>query len=371
MTHKPGIKFLLAFLFLLFAFSCVRRIQPPIRESTPRLVVEGLLTTDSTPYTVKLSYTGQLTNASSRVDSNQNFINDATVFIKDDAGDSSLCTLISPGTYQSTDISFVGKVGSIYTLNIRLSNGKTYVSTPEKIDPVPAIDSISIVYDSTYDYDTRPTQLIISVNAHDPGNTQNFYRWMSLGWVPRKAWGNPCAFGSPPPTDPFQNACGALCLQYQGYNTLNVLSDQYINGQEIIQPVFYSPVYWVGKHYIEVQQLSLNKDIYVFWQQYLQQTNRTGSILDPLPSSLVGNIHNLSDSNDVALGYFEVSDVMTKKIIIIPHSIPLYYIESTAAQFIPSPAGPGGGDCHGSIPNTLDDNAFPPGWENAEIIDFY
>jgi hypothetical protein len=53
----------------------------------------------------------------------------------------------------------------------------------------------------------------------------------------------------------------------------------------------------------------LNQDIYLFWQQYLQQTNRTGSILDPLPASLIGNIHNATDSNDVALGYFETSAV--------------------------------------------------------------
>ena len=111
--------------------------------------------------------------------------------------------------------------------------------------------------------------------------------------------------------------------------------------------------------------MSLNKDLYVFWQQYLQQTNRTGSILDPLPSSLIGNIHNQSDSNDVALGYFQTSAIITKKVIIIPHSIQLYILESTAAQYIPM------GDCHGSIPNTLDDDAMPPGWENAEIIDFY
>jgi len=353
------------FFCLVCAGSCVRRITPPIRESAQILVVEGVVTTDSTPYTVKLSYTGQFLNASAHIDSNQNYINDAIVLIKSDNGDSTTCALTTPGTYQSTDSNFVGTVGNVYTLIVRLSNGKTYISTPEKIVPVPPIDSVSIVYDSTYDYDTRPTQLIVSVNVPDPASTQNYYRWSSLGWVPRKAWGNPCSYGSPPPTNPFENACGALCLQSQGYNALNVLSDQFVNGQEIIQPVFYSPVYWLGRHYVQIQQMSLNKDLYVFWEQYLQQTNRTGSILDPLPSSLVGNIYNQADSNDVALGYFQVSALITKKIIIIPHDIQLYVLESTAAQFIPA------GDCHGSIPNTLDDDAVPPGWENAEIIDFY
>src|ERR1700689_5183961 len=112
----------------LFFYTCVRRITPPIRNSAPILVVEGMVTTDTIPYAVKLSYTGNLLNASARIDSNQNFINDAIVFIKDDAGDSALCSLISPGTYQTTDANFIGIAGRTYTLEIHLSNGKIYIS---------------------------------------------------------------------------------------------------------------------------------------------------------------------------------------------------------------------------------------------------
>ena len=363
------------FLLQLFFCTCVRRITPPIREGAPMLVVEGLVTTDSIPYAVKLSYTGNFLNASTRIDSNQNFINDARVVIKDDEGDSTLCVLISPGTYQSIDSSFVGIVGRTYTLEIYLSNGKTYVSTPEKLNPVPPIDSISVVYDSTFITDIRPTQLIISTNVHDPANAQNYYRWTALGYVPRKSWGNTCR----PPTpylmcsDPYSCSCDALCEQYITTNQINVLSDKLINGNEIIQPVFYSPIYWFGKHFIEVKQYSMNQDIYVFWQQYLQQTNRTGSILDPLPSLLVGNIHNATDSNDVALGYFETSAVVTKKIVVVLFFLQEYYLESVAGQYIPdrSREYPVIGDCHLLYPNSLNNDSDPTGWENAQEIDLH
>jgi hypothetical protein len=135
-------------LFIMLFTSCVRRINPPIREGAPALVVEGMITTDSTPYVVKLSYTGNFTNANVAIDSNQNFINDARVVIKDDAGDSALCFLISPGTYQTTDSNFVGMIGRSYTLDIYLSSGKTYVSTPEKINTVPPIDSVTVLIGS-------------------------------------------------------------------------------------------------------------------------------------------------------------------------------------------------------------------------------
>ncbi|HEX4371889.1 MAG TPA: DUF4249 domain-containing protein [Puia sp.] len=374
MFRKPTILFSL-FLLQLFFCTCVRRITPPIREGAQILVVEGLITTDSISYAVKLSYTGNFLNASSRIDSNQNFINDAKVVIKDDAGDSTLCNLISPGTYQTNDPNFVGIVGHTYSLEIYLSNGKNYVSTPEKINPVPPIDSISVVYDSTFITDIRPTQLIVSVNTHDPPGVQNFYRWTAYGYIPRKSWGASCSYPYPECGDPYSCSCFALCEQYITTNQLNVLSDKLVNGNEIMQPVFYSPIYWFGKHFIEVKQYSLNKDMYLFWQQYLQQTNRTGSILDPLPSLLVGNIHNASDSNDVALGYFETSAVVTKRVFIIPLFLQEYYLESVAGQYIADKFaardGPTPGDCHFSYPNSLNDDADPTGWDNAQEIDLH
>jgi len=345
--------------------SCIRQITPPIRQSTPILVAEGMITTEPGPYTVKLSYTGRFTNASVRIDSNQNFINDAAVVIKDSDGDSSSCILSSPGTYQSADSNFIGISGHTYTLEIFLPNGKTYVSKPEKMNPVPGIDSISVSYDSTYVTDVRPTQLIISVNTPDPPGVQNYYRWTASGYVPRKSWGGPCTFGAPPCTDPFMCLCFAECVQYLSNDQLNVLSDQFINGREIIQPVFYSPLYWYGKHFIEVKQYSLDQDTYFFWEQYIEQTNRTGSILDPLPASLTGNIYNLADSNDLALGYFGASAVTTKKVIIVPFFLQKYYLESVAGSYVLM------GDCHQVFPNSLADGTDPPEWANADVIEMH
>ena len=360
------------FLFFLLFTCCVRRISPPIHNGPPLLVVEGLITTDSTLYTFKLSYTGNFTNASASVDSNQNYINDARVVVKDDEGDSALCSLISQGTYQTSDSSFIGIVGRTYTLEIYLSNGKTYVSSPEKINPVPPIDSISVAYDSTYITDVRPTQLILSANVHDPPSVQNYYRWTASGYIPRKSWGFYC---SPPPpfpecNDPYSCNCMALCEQYITMSQVNILSDKLINGNEIIQPVFYSPIYWFGKHFIEVKQYSLNQDTYLFWQNYLQQTNQTGGVLDPIPESLVGNIYNANDSSDVALGYFETSAVVTKKVVIVLFFLQEYYLQSVAGQFVADKKA-GGGDCHLAYPNSLNDDADPTGWENAQEIDLH
>jgi len=344
---------------LFFLFSCIRRVDPPIRTVAPILVVEGWITTDPAPYQIKLSYSGQYTAAFQLTD--KQFITDADVRIEDDLGHSTSCTWVSEGNYQTTDSGFVGLVGRSYRLIIQLSNGKTYSSSPEKIEPVPPIDSVSVLYDSTYITDIRPTQLVLSVHTHDPGGIQNYYRWTASGYIPRRSSGAPCSLGSPPCG--MECSCYAFCVQYLSNDQINIFADQFTDGNEIVQPVFYSPIYWMGVHFIQVNQYSISRTAYEFWQTFLEQTNRTGSILDPLPASLTGNIYNIADSGDRALGYFSASMVASKKVKITPEFLQEYYLRSIAGAYIKQ------GDCQYVFPNALNDDESPPGWETAESIE--
>jgi hypothetical protein len=353
-----------AWLLLFSHFSCIRNVSVPIRTVPPILVVEGWITTDPPPYSINLSYSGIFTNTfQAGVDSDQQFITDAKVTILDDVGDSTSCVRSTNGTYLSYDTNFIGTVDRSYTLRVYLSNGKTYLSKPEKIVAVPPIDSVSIVYDSNYVAGVRPTQFIVSINSHDPAGLANYYRWTASGYIPRKSVGMSCRPFGPPCTDPFMCLCYAECDQFLANNQINVLSDQYIDGREISdQPVFYSPVYWNGNHYIEIKQYSITQEAFLFWQQYLVQTNLTGSILDPLPAPLRGNMYNQADSTDIALGLFSASAATSKKIIIVPAFLQIYLLESIVGPFIVQ------GDCQDAFSNALPDNSAPTGWGNAQVI---
>jgi hypothetical protein len=344
------------------AVSCVRTVNVPIRNVAPILVVEGMVTNEAPPYNIRLSYSGQFKNIYE--DSAIHYIQDAQVSIKDDAGDSVSCAWVGNGNYETADSTFRGTVGRSYILTIRLSNGKTYISKPAKMEAVVPIDSISVFYDNTIG-DIRPTQLIISANTQDPPGIHNYYRWTAYGYIPRKSVGDDCEPPGAPPGAclPYLCQCHALCEQLLRNDQVNILSDKYIDGQNIQQPVFYSPVYWHGKHFIEIKQQSLSQSDYQYWQRYLEQTNRTGSILDPLPSSITGNIYNQSDSADLALGLFSASGIITKKVTILPFFLQDYLLVSVASTYILN------GDCHFVFPNSLPDDADAPGWETAQLIE--
>ena len=343
--------------------ACTKQVKAPIRNVPPVLVVQGLVTTAPGPYTINLSYSGPYTNSlqATQQDS-MYFIADAKVVIKDDQGDSTTCTYTSLGNYTSDNPQFIGTIGRTYTLFVYLSNGQEYMSKPETIQPVPPIDSLSIGYDSAGLTGILPPPLIVTVNTHDPGGSQNYYRWTAMGYIPRKSWGDVCLAPFPPCGDPYSCTCFAECEQLFTDNQVNIFSNQFSSGREIIQPIYYSPVYWFGDHYVEIDQYSLTLESYQFWEQYLAQTDRTGSILDPLPSPVIGNIYNARDSTDPALGIFSASDVYQEKVILVPFFLQQYELESVAGQNILQ------GDCQMTYPNALPDGMAPPAWDSAQVI---
>jgi hypothetical protein len=352
----------------LLLVTCVKQVRVPVRNVKPILVVQGLITTAPGPYTINLSYSGPYTNSlqATQQDSTY-FISDAKVVIRDDLGDTTNCSYTSYGNYLSDDLQFTGTAGRTYTLTIYLSNGQVYLSKPETIQAVAPIDSLSFGYDSAGLTNILPPPLVVTVNTHDPGNGQRYYRWAASGYYPRKSWGFPCdPYSDPPCTNPFMCTCYALCEEANTTaSQVNVFSNQLSAGTEIIEPVYYSPVYWFGDHYVEIDQYSLTLESYQFWEQYLAQTNRTGSILDPLPSPVIGNIYNAADSSDLALGIFSASGVYEKKVVVVPYFLQQYELESVAGQYILH------GDCQMAYPNALPDETAPAGWDSAQVINIY
>ena len=326
----------------------------PLRRVTPRLVVEGSITTDPPPYTVRLMYSGPFTHTNAITD--ELYINNAKITLSDSAGSTTSFNRTSNGFYESTNMDFRGETGKTYHLTIELPDGTVFQSKPEAILPVPVIDSLSVEVDPMYT--TRiPTGFLIYANTNDPATPGNYYRWTAEGLLPRKATGVSCGFSC---------IMGEYCRQFIRNNSINILSDQLLNGKPIVHHLVYrSPIYWFGKHYIGVKQLSLSRDAYIFWQKVDEQIARTGSIFDPLPASLEGNIYNVNHPNELALGYFGASAVSYKRIVIVPMYLKEHLLRGIAGIFIEQ------GDCSVLYTDAVYDLSVPPGWENADRIDVY
>lgn len=329
--------------------ACIDQVNLPIRTEEPRLVVEGQITNEAPPYTVRLTYTGNYGGTSGQ-SANDPYVKEAQVTIADDQGRSTRLVSTGLGFYQTTDSTFRGRVGRAYNLNVVLSDGKRYVTKAERMPAVPAIDSISASLVKTGSVIT-PYAIAYAVNTTDPANEQNYYRWSAYGYTTRLSLGVPCSLGNP-------SKCNYRCWTTVSNDVVNVYSDEAINGNPLRgRFVLQMPTYAAGPQLVEVRQYGITQANYQFWQLYQQQNARTGSIFDPLPAPVTGNLVNANDPTDLARGYFAVTAVTRKRYR--QQSFPGAVFYPAVLSFISSQILPDG-DCrntYGNVP-TLE----PEGW---------
>ena len=339
----------LCYVLIVSALSaCIDRVELPIRAEEPRLVVEGQITNEAPPYSVRLTYTGKYSGPNGQNPADQ-FVREAQVNVADDQGRSTRFVSRGQGLYQTTDTAFRGQVGRAYSLSIVLSDGKRYVTKPERMPAVPVIDSISARLVKTNNF-AKPYAFSYAVNTRDPATEQNYYRWTGYGYTNRLAKGVPCCLGC-------LAICFDRCWTTVSTDAVNVFSDEAINGNPLRGRVILQiPVYAVGPQLAEIQQYGMTQTNYQFWKLYQQQNARTGSIFDPLPAPVTGNVVNTSDPMDLARGYFAVTSITRRRVRVQNYDAPFYPALSSwvFSQLLPD------GDCrrtYGPVPVTE-----PEGW---------
>src|SRR5947208_3154005 len=106
MTNKPTLFYAFACVLCWLAYACVTEYQPETKTLSSSLVVEGSVTNQVGPYTVKLSRTADYT---------QGGINlleaGATVIIADNTGQQETLTETSTGSYQTKASGLLGVAG--------------------------------------------------------------------------------------------------------------------------------------------------------------------------------------------------------------------------------------------------------------------
>lgn len=296
-------KYCLLLLLPLLLTSCLDEVQVPLRPTEAQLVVDGQITNESGPYSVRLSFTGAFTSSARFLEVKQ-AVNGARVVIADDRGDSTVLRqmyLLQPGLYQTADSTFRGRVGRSYTLRVTLPDGRRYVSTPERLGAVPAIEQVTYTFVEGDRYQ-RPDGYEIQADTQDPVGEPNYYRWTAYGYNGRN--------------------CGQTGWTYFDTKSIIIRSDQFTDGNPIRGvPILFSPMWTRISQFIEVQQYSLTRPAFQYYRLYREQQERTGTIFDPLPAPIEGNVFSVADSSVRALGYFSASAVSRRRLKIVPDPI--------------------------------------------------
>lgn len=311
----------LVLMTLLLPGACIESFDPDIEKYENILVIDGLITDKKEVYTIRLSRTLKFDETRPVMESG------ALVEVVDDLGQLFTFTESSDGVYLSDSSSFVGVPGRSYMLMIQTGDGSNYVSSSDLLKAAPAIDSVFHRYKEVSLPGNEILQGIeIFLDTNDPQNKTRYYRWE---WI--ETW----EFGVPYTKSGYEarEFCWATAPSDQiVISSTMQLSKDVVNDQRI---------YFVNnrsnrllKTYSTlIRQYALTEMTYSFWRKIELLSEHTGSLFDPPPASVTGNVTNENDPDEPVLGFFQVSGVSEKRLFFKHEELPSLFRAPTEYEF--------------------------------------
>lgn len=338
--------------------SCVTEFQPDVISLPPALVVEGEVTDQPGPYTIRLTRTADYSIRSLNL-----LETGAVVVISDNAGNQeTLVEQTGGGVYQTVPgraNGIRGVAGRRYTLRIQTKSGQRYESSAEVLPAVPPIERVY------YEYRNEPNPTLpqrdqgwdVYIDSKDPDTLGNYYRWTWTHYELLQA----CQKTFVQRLNRYQGiSCCSNCWSIDRcYNCISINSDANVNGQAISrQLITRVPYTSLSRYYIAVEQQALSAGAYQFWKSVRQLVSNTGGLFDAAPGPMMGNMRCVSDPALQVYGYFGATGLSSKVI----------YVDRSAGQGppltdlpveIPFPTNPSCIPCQN---NRYQTSSQPAGW---------
>jgi len=292
------------YIFIVLLAGCVDRVDLKLGGQDNLLVVDGLITDQPGPYTVTLSRSLKYDNSGIATTYLVPEKKAQVSILVQNGGTTSKFPLseTSSGVYEINSMSFKGVVGNTYSIEIHTTDGKVYRSNPELMLATPEVDEIipSLKVTQKLSVTTGALQDVyafdISIVTRDPAEEVNYYRWKSHGIIEFFAF-----------TD---NASSTCYVSRSPLETQVVVSDDHLmNGNQFNKVVGIAPYERVTRFRAYVEQYSLTREAFEFWDRIRAQQESTGSIFDPAPAQIRGNVYNIEDNDETVLGYFGASSM--------------------------------------------------------------
>lgn len=267
-------RYFILFLCLAVTVACEDVVDLDLPEGESLLQVDGFISAEDTLHFVRVSRTLSY-NASGDFPPVM-----ATVVLQDDKGRIDTLREESSGNGLYI-IDRPGVVGNTYTLSIFTNDGQQYQSQPELLAPVTPIDSIYLEED-----EFQEDEYFVVFDTSDPVGLGNYYRWKQYI------------------DDSYQNKA----------ENLTFASDEFVEGNPIFGISITESVA-LGKK-VKIEQLSISKRNFEYLDVLRSQTAFVGSIFDPPPAPIVGNLFNVNNPDEVVAGFFSASDISSATIVV-------------------------------------------------------
>jgi hypothetical protein len=316
-----------SFLFLLciciLFYACVEPYDLGQQQERKILTIEATITDLAEEQTVKIIESFSSSNVVFALP-----ITKAKVEIVINNNERVILTERAGGVYV-LPISFHTRVGEKYKLVFQKADGNKYESTEERQSEV---SDITKVYDE-FRIDGVETGLgdkpahYVYIDTNDPASEKNNYMWSWKLWE-RQGVCMTCAggryFTTPLPARcrmeaafaevNYDYGCDGACWQIFYNPDLNVFSDVFSNGQPILGRLIGKIPYYSGiGALLEIKQQSISPSAYQYLKLLANQVQNNGSLVDTPPAAIIGNVKNVTNSDEPVAGFFMVTSVRSIK----------------------------------------------------------
>jgi hypothetical protein len=239
------------------------------------------------------------------------------------------------GTYLSDSLTL--NANQKYRLRIKTASGGEYLSEFVAVKQTPAIDSVH----------WRPEKNGIQfyVNTHDSQKNTRFYKWdFEETWEIHSAYENSYKYinGAVVSRDYSEILKLYYCWKTQTSSNIFIGTSAQLTTDVInLAPITFIPIESERisvRYSIQVTQYSLDARSYQFYSLMKSNTESLGSIFDPLPSELTGNIVCVSNPLERVVGFVTASTIDRKRIFVSAAQVQSRYSPVCETTYVPNNA---------------------------------
>jgi hypothetical protein len=305
---------LLCCISIVAGFACKDQYKPDIISSPDSyLVVEGILNAGAGPTSIRLTRTFKLDDTA-RIQGERN----ARVVVEGKDNTTRELAMTGDGFYTSPNLDLV--INNEYRLRITTANGKEYLSDYVVAKKNPLIDSIG--------FRQNDKGVQVYVNTHDNSNNTRYYRWeYDETWEIRTYYysGYKYVNGFVVPRSPATDDV-STCWKYDAFSRIIIGSTARLQSDIVFRaPLIFIPngdEKLAVRYSIVVRQYALDKQGFEFYEMMKKNTEGLGTIFDPQPSEIKGNIHCTSDPRELVIGYVSATNMNEKRFFISRADLP-------------------------------------------------
>lgn len=291
----------------LILLACQDPIDFELAEEPDYIIIDGFITDSFGPHYIDISQAAQYTSVLEG--GLEPRVPGATVCIRDDAQNCVDLVEVQEGRYATPD-TFRGIPGTTYTLQVNTSDGGTYVSTPELLTAPGIIDTVyldSIIVENVTGSNVLVDRMGLQfyVDFTFPGEDY-YYLWDWESTFILKTY--------------YDGGMADSCFVDEWpIEYLNILESNSSTSRKVERhPIVFKDIdFRFSRGFsLNVQQYAVSRGSYEFHNSIRNQLESNGSIFDPAPARINGNLSNPNNEDEIVLGYFGAYGLTEKRMFV-------------------------------------------------------